>query len=187
MSDILDDRRRALEEQFFKEQNDALVKKMKEAAQHKATAESVQAQTGIRNPQVLEALAAMNIGPTAATVLSMLPLVEVAWADGKVDDKERKVVLEQAANLGVKADSEAGLYLTHWLDAKPSVQTRELWHAYVTELVKVMQPNAKELLKNEVLGRARLVAEASGGFLGYGFTVSSAEKSVLDALALAFA
>lgn len=186
MADILDDRRRALEEQFFKEQNEALVKKMKDAALKKATADSVQKLTGIRNAQVLDALAAMNIGPAAATVMSMWPLVEVAWADGSVDEKERTVVMTQAATLGVTAESEAGQYLAHWLAEKPTHQTHDLWAAYVKELVKALKPNEKELLKNEVLGRARLVAEASGGFLGYGFSVSAAEKAALEKLALAF-
>ncbi len=75
---------------------------------------------------------------------------------------------------------------TPWLAETPTHQTHDHWAAYDKELVKALKPNEKELLKNEVLGRARLVAEASGGFLGYGFSVSAAEKAALEKLALAF-
>jgi hypothetical protein len=41
-------------------------------------------------------------------------------------------------------------------------------------------------LKSELLGRARRVAEAAGGFLGLGSKVSRAEEAILTELAAAF-
>jgi hypothetical protein len=186
-SDAFDDRRKALEDQFFKQQNDAALQKLKDQQARAATREEITRLTGITNPTVLDALANLKLGGAAVLVMSMFPLVEVAWADGKVDEKERRIVLQQAENVGIGSGSEAALLLAGWLDEKPELSWHQLWAEYVGELVKKMKPEDRELLKNEVLGRARLVAEASGGLLGAGFAVSAAEKRVLEKLEQAFA
>ena len=185
--DAFDDRRNALEEQFFTKQNEALVKKLKDAALEKATKETVQRLTGITNETVLNALATMHLGSAAMMVMSLFPLVDVAWADGAVNDKEREIVLQQAAAVGLKPGTEAGDFLQQWLTQKPELTWHNLWASYVSELSKKLSAGDRELLKNEVLGRARLVAEASGGFLGLGWTVSATEGAVLKKLEAAFA
>lgn len=185
-SDAFDDRRKALEDQFFKQQNDAALKKLKDQRELAATKEEIQRLTGITSDAVLSALADLKLGGAAVMVMSMYPLVEVAWADGSVHPKERKVVMQQAENVGLAPGSEAALLLAQWLDEKPELSWHQLWADYVSELVKKMKPEDRELLKNEVLGRARLVAEAAGGFLGAGFAVSKAEKSTLERLEKAF-
>lgn len=186
MSDAFDDRRKALEEEFFKKQNDALLKKLNENAVKEHSREDISRLTGISNPNVLNTLADMKLGSAATLVMSMFPLVEVAWADGVLDDAERKVVLEQAASVGIKSGSEAAVFLARWLDERPEFAWHALWADYVGELSKKLASGDRELLKNEVLGRARLVAEASGGVLGLGFNVSPAEKRVLEKLERAF-
>jgi hypothetical protein len=49
-----------------------------------------------------------------------------------------------------------------------------------------LDPQARQRLRDEVMGRARAVAEAAGGFLGLGRKVSAAEEAVLRELAQAF-
>jgi hypothetical protein len=56
----------------------------------------------------------------------------------------------------------------------------------VRALVTRMKPADIALLKATVLGRARVVAEASGGFMGLSWGVSEAEKAVLARLEQAF-
>lgn len=185
-TDALDDRRKALEEEFFKRQNEQLVKKLREQAKHAQTKDEIHALTGISNDAVLDALAKLNLGPAATLMMSVLPLVEVAWADGKVDDREHDIVLQQANNLGITKGGEAALLLAQWLDEKPDLSFTELWTDYIKELCRHLKPDDRELLKNEVLGRARMVAESSGALLGLGFSVSKTEKAVLDRLAKAF-
>ena len=185
--DAFDDRRKALEEQFFKAHNQKLVKKMQDAAQRKATREELQRLTGIAHEQVLDALVGLNVGPAAVMMMSVLPLIEVAWADGDVDDQERQVILEQAHALGLEQGSDAGLVLAKWLDDKPDASWSALWTDYVKELSKKLSADDRAQLKTEVLGRAKLVAEASGKVLGITSGISKAEKKVLDRLAKAFA
>lgn len=184
--DAFDDRRKALEEQFFKQHNEALVKKMKDAADRASSKEELARLTGISNEQVLDALAGLRIGGAATLVMSLFPIVEVAWADGKIDPKERKVVLDLSASIGLATDSAAYQYLTQWLDEKPEPSWHNLWEDYVRALCAKMKPDDKALLKNTVLGRARVVAEASGGFMGVAWRVSDTEQAVLKKLEHAF-
>lgn len=186
-SDAFDDRRKALEDQFFKQQNEAALQKLKDQQAKAATKEEITRLTGITNAAVLDSLANLKLGGAAIVVMSMFPLVEVAWADGSLDEKERKALLQEAERAGIKPGSEAALLLANWLDERPELSWLQLWTDYVSELTKKLNHEDRELLKNEVLGRARLVAEASGGFLGVGFTVSAAEKRALEKLEAAFA
>jgi len=184
--DAFDDRRRALEEEFFKKQNETLLKKLNEESSKAHSKEDIARLTGISNQTVLDTLAEMKLGSAATLVMSMFPLIEVAWADGVLDAHERKVVLEQASNVGIKPGSDAGAFLARWLDEQPEFAWHALWSDYVRELSKKLTPESREMLKNELLGRARLVAEASGGVMGLGFNVSAAEKKVLEKLERAF-
>jgi tellurite resistance protein len=185
--DAFDERRIALEEEFFAKQSDELLQKLKDQQARASSKEELRRLTGINHEQVLDALAALKIGGAATLVMSVLPMIEVAWADGKVDATERQVVLEQASVVGVKAGSEPARFLESFLNEKPALSWNKLWAEYVRALVARMKPEEKELLKHEVLGRARLVAEASGGVVGTGWAVSRAERAKLDELALAFA
>ena len=49
-----------------------------------------------------------------------------------------------------------------------------------------MAPAARDSLGREILGRARRVADATGGFLGLSSRISAAEEAVLANLATAF-
>ncbi len=182
----LEERENALEEQFFKNQNEALLQKLKAAKQKEATFEELKRITGIQTPAVLEQLVDMKIGASAALVLSLYPLVEVAWADGAVQPNERQVILDEASKAGISLQSEGGELLEQWLSRPPPPSWHGQWVDYVKALGAGMTPAQRDTLKTELLGRARKVAEAAGGILGLGFAVSSGEKAVLEALEKAF-
>lgn len=181
-----DERRTALEEQFFAKHDAQLVAKLKTSAADKATREELQKLTGIANEQLLDALAGLQVGGAATLVMSLFPIIEVAWADGVVDAKERAIIASLAQAMGIDEKSPAHGYLTKWLDEKPEPKWHELWAAYTRELAFKLSVNDRQLLKATVLERARAVAEISGGFLGLAFRVSKAEQGVLDKLAAAF-
>jgi hypothetical protein len=60
------------------------------------------------------------------------------------------------------------------------------WREYVSALSATLTDDARQALKSELLGRARTVAEAAGGFMGMGQKVSAAEAAVLGELEQAF-
>ncbi len=185
MSDTLDDRRRALEEEFFSKQNKEKLAKLAAATAQQQTREELTKLTGIRDDKLLDALAGLNVGAGATLVLSLYPIVAVAWADGNFDSQEKKVVTELAKTLGIEG-TPAESYLNEWLASKPEPKWFELWAEYTKALAFALPVADRQLLEATVLARAKTVAEVSGGFLGVAFRVSAAEQAVLDRLAAVF-
>ena len=135
---------------------------------------------------MLERLAALGIGPDTTAALSLVPLVAVAWADGSIDDKERSAILSAAEEAGLGKENVSYQLLERLLSEPPSPDLLVSWKDYTATLSATLSPEARAALKQDLLARARAVAEAAGGFLGIGRKVSAAEETVLDELASAF-
>jgi hypothetical protein len=112
--------------------------------------------------------------------------VEVAWADGAVDEKERKAFLVAVAEHGLAPGSPAHAALEEFLKTKPTDDTRKAWYAWSTELNHKLDAAERKKVREGLIQRARAVAEASGGILGLGNKISPNEQRVLDAIARAF-
>src|SRR4029450_3731433 len=106
--EILRDRGRSLEDEFFRREDKRLTERLNELRAAEATREALGKASGITKPAGLEKLRALGIRAETAAALSIVPLVEVAWADGALDAKERRVVVERA---GIDRDSTAGALL----------------------------------------------------------------------------
>jgi hypothetical protein len=184
--EILRGRRKALEESFFAKQNEKLRRALREQDAAKAQKETLAAASGINDDAVLEELIALDIAADTVVALALVPLVEVAWADGSIDDKERAAILAAAEQTGLEKGGASHQLLQSWLAAPPDRDIRKAWKDYVNALCNTLSAEPKQALKEQVVGRARAVAEAAGGFLGLGSKVSSKEKVVLDELEQAF-
>ena len=68
----------------------------------------------------------------------------------------------------------------------PAPELRKVWEDYVTALCRATTPEIAKLIRDEVMGRARAVAQASGGFLGLGNKISRAEKKLMAELEQVF-
>ncbi len=187
MSDqLLGDRRKALEESFFAKQNAALLEKMRAESEAVSAKEALAKISGIDDDEILKKLAELGIQADAWAAVSLVPLVEVAWADGKVDDSERQAVLSAAEAHGIDADHPSHALLENWLDQHQDSRLLEVWEAFIVGLCTALRPAEREVLKSQVMDRARDVAEATGGFLGLGNKTSATEQAVLTRLAKAF-
>ena len=184
--EILGGRRKALEESFFAKQNEKLRRALREQEAAKARKEALAAASGISDDAVLEELIALDIAADTVAALALVPLVEVAWADGSIDDKERVAILTAAEQAGLEKGGASHQLLQSWLTARPDQDVRRAWKEYVEALCNTLSAEPKQALKEQMVGRARAVAEAAGGFLGLGSKVSSKEKAVLDELEQAF-
>jgi hypothetical protein len=142
--------------------------------------------SGIESDEILEKLCALGVNAETWTAVSIVPLVEIAWADGKIDRAEREAVLSGAEANGVTSESPGYQLLESWLAHRPDGRLLEVWGAFIVGLCAELGESERESLKNQILGRARSVAEATGGFLGLGSKVSSEEEVILAELAKAF-
>lgn len=187
MSDSLSDRGRALEEAFYHAKNKELLDKIRDDQ----TANEIRGQlaevSGISDAKVLDALVKMEVTPESLAALSLIPLVQVAWADGEIQDTERDAILKAAAENGMKTDSPGYQLLENWLATQPESSLSQTWVNYAQSLSSLLEADQRKVMETEVLDRARKIALAAGGFLGLGSKISQAEKNVLAELAKVFA
>ena len=180
---ILGDRGKALEELFFAKENEKLRQALQQKEETKNKKEVLSATSGITDDTVLEHLVALDIRSDTLAALSLVPLVEVAWADGTMDDSERNAILSAAEESGISDESAA--LLDGWLVTQPGSEVLSAWKDYVSAITSTMDTAARDKLEQELLGRARKVAESAGGFLGIG-AISPEEEDKLEELARAF-
>ena len=186
MSDnILNDRRNSLEEAFFAKHNRELQKRLHEKVQRENAVAELREASTIEDEEVLGELVELGIGADTLAALGLVPLVQVAWADGHMDAGEKEALLRAAAESGIESSSPAYELLAGWLEEAPGAAMMAAWKDYVAALTASCSASSKAALEKETLGRAQAVAEAAGGFVGLG-KVSGAEKNVLLELAEAF-
>jgi hypothetical protein len=181
MSDFLGDRRKALEDSFFAKRDRALLDQLHQQLQK----EELSKASGITDDAVLESLVAAELGAQTITALSLVPLVATAWADGKLEATERDAIVAAIEGQGIQPGSIPHKLLEHWLSEAPGEDLVVAWKGYIGAIASSMPDGAATALRNEVLGRAKNVAQAAGGILGLG-SISNAEQEVLDDLESAF-
>ena len=175
-----------LEECFFAEENAKLLHKLRNEAENKERRDALRAALRIDDEGVIDALVELDLYPETLIAFRLIPLIEVAWADWEIQDKEREAVLKAAFDRGIKKGTTTYELLENWLLRKPGPEMLETWKHYVGVIVENMDPNNCAMIRDGILAQAKGVAEAAGGFLGFGSKISAVEQKVLDDLAAAF-
>jgi hypothetical protein len=182
---ILGDRGKSLEDAFFRKENERAIERLREMQQRATSREALAKLIGITNEAIIDRLVALGIRPEIVSALAIVPLVEVAWADGSLDAKERQAVLDRAEKSGIVPGTADHDLLRSWLDKKPDPRLLTAWTEMIHGLSEHMPPQELASLKAGLVERAKAVARASGGFLGMG-AISIAEQNAIDRLESAF-
>lgn len=177
--------RSALEDAFFLEEDRRLLERLRELDARKEKKQALAEVSGIRDEEVLERLVALGATPEMVAAMAVVPLVEVAWADGEVDEKERRAILDSLERAGVPRGGLEEELVRRWLERHPGPALLAAWQQYVRGLCRQMSEQERRALREEVLRATRVVAEASGGVLGLG-RVSAAEREMMEQLEEAF-
>ena len=185
MSDSHQNRGKALEDLFFANKDQELMAKLRGELVTEKKLEALSAASGITDPETLDMLSSNEVTPETLTAVSLIPLVAVAWADGKMEDGERAAILKAANGADVSEGSASYELLESWLQSNQPDGLLIAWKTYVGSLKGSLEPAALGQLKNSVLKRATDVAKSAGGFLGLS-TISEVEQKVLDELEQAF-
>jgi hypothetical protein len=182
----LDDRRRALENAFFEKENAKLLERLRTEKERAAQRQALFDVTKLSDETVLDHLIDAGIRAETWLAISLVPLVEVAWADRVVHDEQRNAILKAAEAHGVTEGSHARQLLEDWLTYPPAPIVREAWSEYVEALHSILSGSAIEAMREETLEMSRAIAEASGGILGLGHAIKDSEAKVLEELGRAF-
>ena len=182
----LDQRRKALEESFFARKNAELLEKLRCQVAEEHVAEALAKELGLDDTDLVSGLVQVGVTCESLAALSLAPMVAVAWADNKMESAEREAILKAAEERGITEGSASYDLLNNWLESAPGDDLAEHWMDFVAGLKETLAPAEHRKLGEELIGGARKVATAAGGFLGVG-KISQAEEDMLNKLKQAFA
>ena len=181
-SDNLNNSARSLEEAFFAKEDARLLKEMRERARTQERRAAMREVVRVDDAALIDHLIALGLEPQTVLALQLVPLAAIAWADGKMEPRERDAVLKAAAAQGVAPDSVAGQMLDKWLAQQPGANLVDAWKRHMRALWPQLSPKERDEIRASALDRARSVAEAAGGFLGLTSKISAEEQAVVDEL-----
>lgn len=185
MSDAFERRRRSFEAEYFSRKEAHLVSRLKQVFSKKVDKEGVRQATGIKSERLLDALVALNLSGDLMAAFNLLPLVEIAWADGAVDDREVRALMTAMEQQGILPGTPAHSRLEFAIKHGPDPEAKKVWYLYAEELKSTLSAGELAEFRQDLLDTARTVANVSGGLLNIAFTVSPNEQRVLDAIAKA--
>ena len=157
---------------------DALRTKMDTAAERIARRDSVSRAVGTDDRTILDRLEQLGFTGESVKVIDLLPLVHVAWSDGRVQHSERAAILAVVEARGISPSSEACLLIETLLERRPS-------ETFLAESLALVRDLARRSGRDnsEVVDLCATVAEASGRIFGLGNPVSAAERELIEKIA----
>ena len=176
--DAFADRGRALEEEYFRRREQELIAKLRQRAQADATTQQLGEQAGVTDAEILQDLQELGYTPETVTLLYLVPLVQMAWAEGGVSDRERTLIVEAARARGIEADTPADAQLAEWLTTRPSEKLFEQTLRAIRAILESRPETEREASRSDLLSYSTAIAEASGGVLGLR-SVSPEERVLL--------
>lgn len=183
---IFGDREKAMEADYFRKEEARLLEKLRQHAKVDEIAEALKEALQVHDPDLLVAIRDLGINAGNAAAFLLAPLVQVAWAEGKVRKDEQAAVMKIARDRGIEEGSSSDQQLHDWMVNRPA---DELFKASIKALkaaLAVLPGSERHERIESILGACRAVAEASGTEiahqLGLGTGVSKSEASLLDSI-----
>lgn len=136
--------------------------------------------------ELLEELGALGIDAASWRAVVLLPLVQVAWADGAVQEREKRLIREVAQAWGLSGP--AGATLDAWLDQRPSDDLLAKGRQVLVQLAnrhRGLGADLPENLLETVQAFCLGVARSAGGLFDTLFTVDASERAALDEITTA--
>lgn len=177
--------RSSLEDAFFRKRDAELIAEMRRREQVQSRKKALAEVSGITDEAVLDQLVAHDIHAETLAAFTIVPLVEMAWADGAIQPAEHQILLHAIEEAGIPKEGVSYKLMKQWLTRRPLPKLMKLWQNYTRALLAELPPEAGERIRQSVLEQARALAVAAGGFLGLA-RISSEEEKVLRALEEAF-
>jgi hypothetical protein len=179
----LADRGRSLEQEFFRKRDQELIEKMRKAAAADEARRDLSAASGLQDPELLQELELLGFTRDTVSLLPLVPLIQVAWAEGTVSDAERRLLTQLARSRGITEHSAADLELDRWLSTRPS----DAVFSRATRLVQAILTSAESpfgLTPEQLVKYCEDIAAASGGIFGIN-RISAEERALLMTIAAA--
>lgn len=149
-------------------------------AEEEAKRQSVAGVLSIDDASLAARIRALGFDGDTARVFDLLPLIHVAWADGRIQAAERTQIVELLQLRGIEPNDEAWIFVEALLEQKPSDEYIRLTLSLLRDVLKHSGRTS-----SSVVELCANVATAAGGFLGLRSAVSEEERLAIDSIARA--
>jgi len=183
--DLIGERGRSLEADYFRRRDQELLERAREQEAKAERRRQLAAALGIEDEPVVTGLVELGFDAATAPLLAIVPAIQVAWSDGTLPAAERAVIERILARPELQpAATAAGPMVAEWLSRQPRAELFRL----ATEALRLraarLNPEARTELVSGIITDCKAVAAASGGVFGVG-ALSSAEADRIRELAAA--
>ena len=176
--DIIHERGRSLEDDYFRKKDRELVEKLQRAAAAETARADISKATGLSDPALADELLALGFTGETVALLPIVPIVQMAWAEGGVSAAERDLIVKFARGRGIAAGSAADTQLSAWMSARPSEEV----FTRAGRLIRAMlDSGGAGLNADDLVAYCENIASASGGVFGIG-KISGEERALLSKL-----
>jgi hypothetical protein len=182
----LSEREKAFEDLFFQKESERLLEAMRTRKSREKQFEALSGVLGVDAPDLIDPLLELGLREENVAALVLAPLVVVAWADHRLDDAERQSILKAENDFGIDPKSDAGKLLAVWLEYRPHESLLDAWAAYVVELCRVLQPDERTRLRDDIVSRSQRIASAVEKSILRAGGPTDAEKAALAGIESAF-
>ena len=178
---ITDDVRKR-EEEYFRRKDRELIERMRQQTASASARKELEAATGIHDADSLADLEALGFSPQTITLLPLVPVLQVAWAEGGVSTAEREMIVKLARAREVTPGSAADTLLHGWLDQRPSDALFRKAGRLIAAMLDHPEGAELQVTADDLIKYCEQIAHASGGIFGFG-SVSAEEKTALRQIA----
>jgi len=176
--DAFAERGRSLEEEYFHRKEREVIDKMRVRAAGEEQRRRLGENAGVADEEVLNDLQDLGYTPETVSLLHLVPLIQTAWAEGGVSEKERNLIVKAARSRGIDEGTPCDQQLNMWLSKRPSDEMFEKTLRAIRTILQAQPAPAREASEKDLLSLATAIASASGGIVGFR-AVSEEERQIL--------
>ena len=172
-----------LEEKYFRKRDAELIEKLHQQRERETEHRQLAEIIGVTDEDVIDALQDLGYTEKTARLLYLVPLVQIAWSEGGVADREREAILEVAEAAGIDSGSIAQQQLVQWLNVKPPAQFFEANLHTIRAIFQSLRPEQRESRRQTLLASCYRIASAvEGGIMGRA-QISENERLLIEHIA----
>lgn len=151
-----------LEEEYFRKRNQELLDKIHQQQALEAEREHMAVMIGVHDQVALDELQKLGFHEDTLQLLHIVPLIQVAWAEGSIAEYERDRILQFAFIQGIAPGSTAFQQLTSWLSEKPSEHFFESALHAISIVFEALPPEQRELSRKNLINYCNQIAASVG-------------------------
>ena len=130
-------------------------------------------------------LEALGLNESNCKALALFPLIQVAWADGKIQSSERKAIKKIADKIDLLSGGGDEI-LDGWLKSRPSPEEVSMSLKTLVQLARDSGADSEDVTPhtlNQLIHFSYSIAQAAGGMFGLSEPITRAELNCLEEIA----